>query len=157
VYGVCNLSVVHTFSTSVRRARVMLRFHHASRARTGLGRRAQALHDSAAGVCVCDLRFQLLRCSTARRCADAPEQSQERPKAGERMRYTGMVQTLGAIAREEGARNLWKGFTPCEWQFRNCFSHPFPVCHACWWRPLASARSAHVVCARDASRNERGA
>eukprot|EP00953_Heterococcus_sp_UTEX-ZZ885_P009218 5455-Heterococcus_DN1.PRE.1 len=32
--------------------------------------------------------------------------------AGEKLKYTGLVQTLGTIARTEGVRSLWKGFTP---------------------------------------------
>ncbi|KAG5185542.1 mitochondrial carrier domain-containing protein [Tribonema minus] len=39
-------------------------------------------------------------------------QGQARARDGAPLKYTGMLQTVGAIAREEGARSLWKGFTP---------------------------------------------
>jgi solute carrier family 25 (mitochondrial oxoglutarate transporter), member 11 len=39
-------------------------------------------------------------------------QGQLAAAAGEKLKYTGLVQTLGTIARTEGVRSLWKGFTP---------------------------------------------
>lgn len=53
-------------------------------------------------------------------CSKVRLQNQQIPPGG-KPKYTSMLQTIGTVAREEGARSLYRGLTPgMQRQFINC-------------------------------------